>query len=636
MNPILPQNDPTPSRRTEALARARELYRYSFTHLPGFPLAAELPAQDAPSPEWLEQVGEAMVTILVNSARIDGDVARSSRQHSDNQKARASVLRAPHQALKTVLDAIMQRIQDPAPAVRATYIGQFARLFHEIQLPWTVAYLINDDANFAHSLLTGPNPLLLQRVTQAEALNERFPVEDLLHAVGGEGSFLNPDSTPKSGSAAREGSALRADAEAGRLYLADFSMLEGLPCGQAAGFQKYLSAPLALFKVYTTEEGGNELRPVAIQLGPRPGQNTPVFSPRDHWAWVVAKTHVRAASGNVHQVVAHLAHTHLVMEPVALAMFRQLAPSHPVHILLRPHFEGLLEINQQAWEHLLAPGGGVDTIMAAKIEAAVQLATQAALSWSFNDAMFPRSLALRGLGDSDLLPAYWYRADGRLLWSAIREWVSGYLRLYYQGSTDVQVDRELQAWVAEMLSPEGGRMRDIGEEGAFKTLEYLIDAVAHIIFTSSVQHAAVNFPQYELMSYVPKLPLAVYTPPPTNKNVGHPQFLSTLPPMKIAYGQLQLGYLLSSVRCNRLGHYALGNAIQELAADVEQRNLHNLLGDVKDRWAGYFRDPRVQGPLQAFQQALTRIEKTIDERNAECVYPYHYLKPSLIPQSINI
>jgi arachidonate 15-lipoxygenase len=633
--PLLPQNDPNPSRRTEALTRARALYRYNFTHLPGFPLAEEIPEQEVPSPEWMEQVGEAMVTLLVNSARIDGDVARSSRQHPDNQKARASVLLAPREALKTVLDGIMQRVQEPARAERATYIGQFARLFQEIQLPWTVAYLINDDANFAHSLLTGPNPLLLQRVTQADELNERFPVEDLLHAVGGEGSFLTPDSTPGSSSAARAGSALRADVEAGRLYLADFSMLEGLACGQSAGFQKYLSAPLALFKVYTTQEGGNELRPVAIQLGPTPGQSTPVFSPRDHWAWVVAKTHVRAASGNVHQAVAHLAHTHLVMEPVALAMFRQLAPSHPVHILLRPHFEGLLEINEQAWKHLLAPGGGVDTIMAGRIEASVQVATQAALSWSFNDAMFPRSLALRGLGDS-ALPAYWYRDDGGLLWSAIREWVSSYLRLYYQGSTDVQADRELQAWVAEMLSPEGGRVKDIGEEGAFKTLEYLIDAVTHIIFTSSAQHAAVNFPQYELMSYAPKLPLAVYTPPPTNKNVGHPQLLSALPPLKLAYGQLQLGYLLSSVRCNRLGHYAFGNLVQELAADVEQRNLYNLLGDVKNQWAGYFKDPRVQGPLQAFQQSLAQIEKTIDERNAECVYPYHYLKPSLIPQSINI
>jgi arachidonate 15-lipoxygenase len=636
MHPLIPQNDPDPARRTEALCRARELYRYNYTYIPGFPLAEELTAQDAPSPRWAEQVGEAMVTILVNNAKLDGDVLRSARLHPDNQRARAKVISAPHQALKLALDEIIQRVHDPSQPSRATCIGQFARLFQEIHIPWTVAYLINDDANFAHNLLTGPNPLMLQRVTRVEELTERFASEELFHAVAGEGSFLSSDSSLKADSVLRADSTLRADAEAGRLYLADYGMLEGISCGQAAGYQKYLSAPLALFKVYTTEEGGKELRPVAIQLGQKPGRDVPVFSPRDHWSWVLAKMHVRVANGNVHQVVAHLAHTHLVMEPVALAMFRQLAPSHPVHILLRPHFEGVLEINQQAWKHLLAPGGGVDTIMAGKIEASVQLATKAALSWSFNDAMFPRSLAIRGLGDSSLLPAYWYRDDGLLLWGAIHEWVSSYLRLYYQGSTDVQADRELQGWVAEMLSPEGGRMRDVGEEGAFKTLEYLVDAVTHIIFTSSVQHAAVNFPQYALMSYVPKMPLAAYSPPPTSKSDGHPQLLKALPPVKIAYAQLQLGYLLSSVRCNRLGHYVSENLIQELVADVEQQDSQRLLGAIKEHWGGYFKDPRVHGALQAFLDALVRIEKSIDDRNAECVCPYDYLKPSLIPQSINI
>lgn len=618
MRPMLPQNDPHPSQRAEALDRARDLYRYSFTHIPGFPMSADVPEQDAPSRAWLEQVGEALVTILVNNAKVDRDEARSSRTHPDHHRSRGEIFRSPREALKRVLDEIIQRAMHPAQSGHATYIGQFAHLFQEIHMPWAVSYLINDDANFAHSLLTGPNPLILRRVTREEGLTERFPIEDIYSLVSGEGSSIDRD------------------IDAGLLYLADYSLLEGVPGGQTFGFQKYVSAPLALLKVWITEEGWHELRPVAIQLGPKPGKDRPIFTPRDHWAWVLAKMHVRVANGNLHQAVAHLAHTHLVMEPVALAMFRQLAPSHPVHILLRPHFEGLLEINQQAWKHLLAPGGGVDTVMACQIEASVRLASQAALSWRFNEAMLPRNLAMRGVDSGSPLPSYWYRDDALRLWSAIRDWAGSYLRLYYRDSTDVQTDRELQAWMAEMLSPEAGRMQDIGEEGAFRTLEYLTDAVAHIIFTSSVQHAAVNYPQYELMSYVPKLPLAACSPPPTHKRVGHHHYLKALPPVKIAYAQLQLGYLLASVRTSRLGHYTAEGFLQGLVARMEEGPVQGLLDTARNGWAGYFWDPRVQGPLEAFQNTLAQIEKSIDERNAESVYPYEYLKPSLIPASTNI
>lgn len=42
----------------------------------------------------------------------------------------------------------------------------------------------------------------------------------------------------------------------------------------------------------------------------------------------------------------HLAQTHLVSEAFCLATQRTLAPSHPLHVLLAPHFEGTLFINE--------------------------------------------------------------------------------------------------------------------------------------------------------------------------------------------------------------------------------------------------------------------------------------------------
>jgi hypothetical protein len=51
----------------------------------------------------------------------------------------------------------------------------------------------------------------------------------------------------------------------------------------------------------------------------------------------------------------------------------------------------------------------------------------------------------------------------------------------------------------------------------------------------------------------------------------------------------------------------------------------------------WFQDPAVtQNALPRFQDALASVDETIDARNAERRVAYEFLKPSLIPTSINI
>ena len=47
----------------------------------------------------------------------------------------------------------------------------------------------------------------------------------------------------------------------------------------------------------------------------------------------------------VHQLRYHLAYTHLVLEPFAIAMYRCLPPVHPVFKLLREHLHYVIAIN---------------------------------------------------------------------------------------------------------------------------------------------------------------------------------------------------------------------------------------------------------------------------------------------------
>jgi arachidonate 15-lipoxygenase len=474
---------------------------------------------------------------------------------------------------------------------QATSVYDYVSEFQTFRLP-EIASVYQDDAIFAWMRVAGPNPLVLKRVASPGA---SFPVTDAQYrSVMGEGDSL--------ASAGKEG----------RLYLADYKALSQLVPGTAPDQQKYVEAPLALFAVPAAGAPSRLLRPVAIQCAQAPGAASPIFTPSDGVAWEVAKLHVQVADGNFHELISHLGQTHLVLEAFAMATPRQLAPEHPVNVLLTPHFQGTLAINNAAEADLIAPGGPVDNLLAGTIASSTQLAVDAVLSYSVNQQFLPVALAHRGVDDPSTLPSYPYRDDATLLWGAIHTWVSRYLAVYYTSDADVLGDYELQHWIAELSSPSGCGLKDIGEDGAIRTVAYLADLLTHVIFTASAQHAAVNFPQSSLMSFTPALPLAAYAPAPSiTAGLPSSEIFQHLPPLQQALLQLNVMMLLGGVYYSRLGDY--------------DRNIPGA----------YFTDARVREPLEAFQRELMEIEATIGKRNLQR-FPYVVLLPSQIPQSINI
>ena len=88
-----------------------------------------------------------------------------------------------------------------------------------------------------------------------------------------------------------------------------------------------------------------KLKPIAIQLGQDP-DDFPIWTPNDgEWAWLLAKIWFRNADFQVHQMTSHLAYTHLLVEPIAIATFMCLPPQHPVYKLLRWHIQFVIAIN---------------------------------------------------------------------------------------------------------------------------------------------------------------------------------------------------------------------------------------------------------------------------------------------------
>jgi arachidonate 15-lipoxygenase len=154
-----------------------------------------------------------------------------------------------------------------------------------------------------------------------------------------------------------------------------------------------------------------------------------------------------------------------------------------------------------------------------------------------------------------------------------------------------------------------GETTDEDSTHRIQTLAYLIEAVTTIIFTGSAKHAAVNFPQSSLMTYMPNLPLAGYrAAPQTNEVITKDDYFELLPPLSQAETQLNMTYLLGSIYYTKLGEYE----------------------------AGHFADIRVVPVLKEFQDRLKQIELEIKARNEVRSTYYDVLLPSKIPQSINI
>ncbi len=588
--PLLPQNDPEITQRQSALNKSRDLYRYNYTYVESLPMVEKVPTSERFSLSWGLLVGKVVVKVLLNdranpSAFINKDKSKAKQLEFSKKLLEASMSQSDN-ALVELLSDLPAILEDDPIDLEGSNIQEYNELFWIISLP-AISQYFTSNAEFARLRVAGFNPVMLQRVNTLDA---KFPVTEAQFQ-----SVLANDSLAAAGAE-------------GRLYLADYAELEAIAGSTFPnGKQKYINAPLALFAV---PKGKKSLTPIAIQLGQDPSTH-PIFVAQadDEPNWLIAKTVVQIADANYHELISHLARTHLVIEPFVIATNRQLASNHPLYILLKPHFQGTLAINDAAQSGLISPGGTVDKLLAGTIGSARALSVHGVKTFNFDEALLPIALKKRGVDDPSLLPEYPYRDDALLVWEAIATWVKNYLSIYYANDNDVARDSELQAWVKEITSNEGGRVTSFGQNGQIRTLAYLIDAVTLLIFTGSAQHAAVNFPQGDLMTYAPATPLAGYTPAPTSTTgATEDDFFAMLPAIDQAKSQLTMTYILGSVYYTTLGDY--GNE--------------------------YFTDDRIQQPLRDFQDNLKAIESTIKSRNEQRSVDYSYLRPSRIPQSINI
>lgn len=583
MQPCLPQHSSHPDKRLSQLVQARKEHEYSYTWPPEVAAPKALHVSQFFSPGYMVKVAELDITLTANHAAMGIVTIDHALEHEKSHTLWSDI---SHGRFVEHFFHAATKLIDRMPSAAPEELQHYERYFAHIPAPPLVAYANThgglDDAAFAWQRVAGANPMMLQGIAQ---LPDKFPVSEAIFQQ----------------SMGEEDSLAAAGAE-GRLFIADYPLLDGASGGDNRGRQKYISAPIALFA--TTRQG--KLLPVAIQLHQQPGPDAPIFTPADGWHWAMAKLFVQIADANMHEAIEHLGLTHMVVQAVAMSAARQLAPEHPLMVLLGPHFEFTTAINYTAAHNLVAPGGLVDQIMAPPIASVLGALKAGMDAFVLQDAAPPKALAARGVDNRQTLPQYPYRDDALTLWPVIERFVRDYIGLYYGGDADVVADTELRAWLAELGAEDGGRLKHIR---AVESIDALVELVAIVIFTATCQHAAVNFAQFPFMGWVQNMPGAAWAPPPTRDTPNTREaYQALLPPWDMTVAAADAVYQLSNLRMNWLGQYP---------------PLH-------------FRDHRVAAVLQRFKDGLHAAEAVIVEANRERLLPYPFLVPSTIPNSIHI
>jgi arachidonate 15-lipoxygenase len=547
MTPYLPQNDPSSHERQNWLQRNREDYEFDYDSLSPIPLLKNLPQRENFSIEYIAERLAAAAELHINMLAVN-----------------------------------FQSFWDPLDELQ-----DYEDFFPVLRKPGVMATYQTDDS-FAEQRLCGANPMVLRKIAEMPS-NFEFSIQDLQNKFG---TSLD----------------LHQELANGNLYLADYSQLSFVQGGDYEKGKKYLPAPLAFFCWQSSGVSARgKLVPVAIQIKPSASQNSFFATPRDNpLNWSYAKLCVQIADANHHEMSSHLCQTHLVMEAFAIVTARQLAQNHPLGILLRPHFRFLLANGDLARKRLIGEDKYVEQLLAGTLEESLQIVKNSYQEWSLEQFALPKELENRGMNDGASLPHYPYRDDGMLVWNAIKKFVTNYLNLYYKTPSDISEDTELQAWAAELVSEQGGRVK--GVPSHINTVNELIEIVTAIIFTCGPQHAAVNYPQYEYMTFIPNMPFAAYQPIAEAGELTDPNsLLSFLPPQKPTADQLMIMHILSIYRYDKLGYY-------------EEP----------------FEDKAALDILKQFQEDLNVVDREIELKNQSRLVHYDYLKPTLIPNSISI
>lgn len=448
----------------------------------------------------------------------------------------------------------------------------------------------NKDVHFALQRVAGINPIMIERLSQENPLPENFQEAK---------SVVNKlvDKTYEEA------------LDEGRLYVTNYEVLKEMTenLKEVDGVTtQYVTDAIALY--YRQDDG--LLKPLAIQLSvTKPTSDTnPIYTPEDGKHWLMAKFYLQTADAVVAIILTHTTHTHYLIESIILATRRNLPPNHPLFALLCPQLKGTLWLDHIV--HYFRPFKNnkippVASIVPSKEETSLKYIGEGMRTYNFKDKAFPNDIKKRDMDDPNLF--YPYRDDGKLLWDAIHEFVREYVNVYYKSDRDVQEDFELQSWADEIGgSLKEGKCQITGFPTQLNSIDEVVATVGNIIFLATAHHSAIHYTLYQNISFVPNMSLSAYAPPSTNLKspLSQPDLMKLLPNFYNTVIQ-SFSFYINNMIVERIGEYDL-----------------SVFGD------------QSREVVKKYQAKLEEISKEVNSRNQKRTYPYIYLDPKNIANSI--
>ncbi|XP_031553186.1 arachidonate 5-lipoxygenase-like [Actinia tenebrosa] len=340
-------------------------------------------------------------------------------------------------------------------------------------------------------------------------------------------------------------------------------------------------SPIAVFVSRPSADGQTaELVPAAIQMDSKP--ESPVLTPEDGDLWLLAKESFHVTDFAYVEMVEHLLKTHLMMEPFCTTIHRHLSYLHPIHQIMKFHCRGLLPTNKIGFPKLVDDKAYMHQLFAIGNVGSVQLLVKAFHTMSWADTDFQANIKMRGLDDKRKLPYFPYRDDGSVLYRSIQSFVQEYVEQYYGNDADVKKDNELQALANEMSvdgkGEDGGKGKLRGFPSRISSISLLTNIITRLIWTSSAQHTAVNYPIAAYGAFTPMMPSKIYDDPRVPDDTFD---LYRLPNGNISAIQAGVAMSLGSLHLDDLLDYGAQLSDQERGGQIVQKHFKRLNNLVK-------------------------------------------------------
>lgn len=420
----------------------------------------------------------------------------------------------------------------------------------------------------------------------------------------------------------------------GRLFVLDFKEFhqETVAARNWDNYGARLHAGIALFAIPTNS---NTLKTVAIQptqhhigssfwdgigwtlanifgYGSNRQPPSKIITPADdYWAWQMAKNTITTMT-SMAAVIDHLS-THVYLGPIPIAFFRNIPNQHPLRPLLDTHLMALVTNNHTGiFEEVgignpEVYGNPYNGLLTGAIQKLSGFSSQTFLNATVRRknhySFFEQGTPFDRMNDPNFaqLDEYPQHDDDEMM-PIIREWVDGYLRLYYHSDQDVVNDTELQAFLYE--TTHDGKVR--GFPDSAHSIDRLVDIVSSIIYWMSVNHGFTS-----LASFMKLGALGFYRDHPIEPNHRYSErdWLNVCPPMNVGAGLFFFSRIFTDL----------------------PEDWHRSLGKYPK---GQFKhDPNVYPLLDAFQSQLKSLDDDLRDKNANRRWSYDLRMPSTITVS---